>query len=57
MIVGASSAAQLEKTMVSCGKGGLPGEVADAVGECWGSVREGAPGYTPFEGEGPEMGK
>jgi hypothetical protein len=57
MIVGASSAVQLEKTMVSCGKGVLLKEVVEAVEECWGSVREGAPGYTPFEGEGPEMGK
>jgi aflatoxin B1 aldehyde reductase len=56
MIVGASSAEQLEKTLLSCEKGALPKEVADAISECWGTVREGAPSYTPFEAQGPKLG-
>lgn len=44
MIITASSAEQLEKTLTACEAGPLPEEVAQVVDEVWESAKDTAPG-------------
>lgn len=48
MVVAASSAAQLESTLVGLEKGPLPAGVVAAIEEAWESAKETAPDYSPF---------